>query len=88
MITFLRTILIILLVYYGLKFLFKLFAPYIMRYFVKKAGEKFGQTFGANPTRTYENTQSEGSVSFDKRPSSRAENKSKLGDYVDFEEIE
>jgi len=42
----LRTILIILLVWYGMKILSRLFAPLLMRFVAKKAEERFGQQFG------------------------------------------
>jgi Flp pilus assembly protein TadB len=42
---FLRTILIILLVWYGVKILMRLFAPYLVKYMSKKMQERFGQQF-------------------------------------------
>ena len=87
MMTFLKTILIILLVYYGLKFLFKLAAPYLMRYITKKASQKFGDAFGSgshqNPDRT-----EEGNVSIDKMPSSKSKNRNTVGEYVDYEDVD
>lgn len=85
--TFLKTILIILLVYYGLKFLTKLAAPYLMRYVTKKAEQKFGQAFGGNPTSS-QSLEKEGSVSIDRRPNTQAQSKNAVGEYVDFEDVE
>ena len=85
--TFLKTILIILLVYYGLKFLFKLISPYLMRYISKKAGQKFEEAFGANPA-SAEPSQKEGSVTIDKMPSSGRKSNTDVGDYVDYEEVD
>ena len=87
MMTFLKTILIVLLVYYGLKFIIKLATPYIMRYITKKAGQNFEKTFGTNPYSS-EETQKEGSVTIDKMPSSQKKSKVDLGDYIDYEEVE
>lgn len=87
MMTFLKTILIILLVYYGLKFLFKLLSPYLMRYVTKKAGQKFEEAFGANPAYT-KPSQKEGSVTIDKMPASKGKTKNTVGEYVDFEEVD
>ncbi len=87
MITFLKTILIILLVYYGLKFLIKLTAPYLMRYVTKKAEQKFGQAFGGNPP-SAQPTDKEGSVTIDKMPNSGTKSKSTVGEYVDYEDVE
>jgi hypothetical protein len=86
MMTFVKTILIVLLVYYGLKFLLKLAAPYLMRYISKKASQKFGSSFGQKPQ---ENSNvEEGDVSIDKMPSSKSKNKNAVGEYVDFEEVD
>lgn len=85
--TFLKTILIILLVYYALKFLLKLTTPYIMRYIGKKASERFEEAFGANPNMTGQR-QEEGSVTIDKVPNSHAKKSNTVGEYVDYEEVE
>lgn len=87
MISFLKTVLIILLVYFGAKFLFRLLSPYLMRYVAKKANERFGQAFqqqGTSPTENYK----EGEVSIDKMPRSTNQTNKKVGEYVDFEELD
>ncbi|MBU2951972.1 DUF4834 family protein [Tamlana agarivorans] len=84
----LRTILIIALVYYGLKILSRIFAPFLMKYVSKKAEERFGGQFGQfqrEPKK--ENSKQEGEVTIDKIPQTKTSNK-KVGDYVDFEEID
>ena len=79
MMTFVKTILIVLLVYYGLKFLLKLATPYLMRYVSKKASQKFGDAFGQRPQ---ENSNTvEGDVSIDKMPSSKSKNKNTVGEW-------
>ena len=82
-----RTLLIIALVYYGIKFLVKLFAPYLQKYAVNKMQEKFNQQYqGQNPE---ENSEPEGKTSVVAKPKSdKGINTDKSGDYVDFEEIE
>ena len=84
---FLRTILIILLVYYGIKILTRLFAPYFMRYMSKKMQEKFGGQF---QQQTYQNKkqQKEGETVIDKVPQQHKSTDNKVGEYVDYEEIE
>jgi hypothetical protein len=86
MITFLKTILIILLVYYGLKIILKLTAPYIMKYFSKKLAERFGVDFG-NMTPPNSPSEKEGEITIDKAPNTKKATKN-VGEYVDFEEIE
>jgi hypothetical protein len=88
MITFLKTVLIILLVYMGLKFLLKLLKPYLMRYIAKKAGKQFEQAFGANPFPQQEAREKEGSISIDKIPTQKRKATSTVGEYVDYEEID
>ena len=86
--TFLKTLLIILLVYYGVKIIFKFAKPYMMRYIAKKATERFGQAFGQNSYQTNNTTQQEGEVTLDKSQANTKTSKSTVGDYVDFEEID
>jgi hypothetical protein len=88
MITFLKTVLIILLVYLGVKFLFKLLKPYIVRFLMKKAGKQFERSFGANPFQEAEPTKKEGSVTIDKMPPKKGKATSTIGEYVDYEEID
>ncbi|GAA4277386.1 DUF4834 family protein [Aquimarina mytili] len=80
----LKVILIILLIYYGLKVLTRLFGPLLLRYVTKKAGEKFQQQFSQ-----YQHTQQspEGEVTIDKKPKQNYSNKD-VGEYIDFEEVD
>lgn len=89
----LRTILIIILVYYGFKILSRLFAPYLMNYASKKMGQKFEQQYKAQQQQQNRgNTEQykEGETVIDKKPrSSNSSNTSdKIGEYIEFEEIE
>ena len=84
---FIRTILIIVLIYYGIKFLSRLFAPYFMSYVAKKAEQKFGQQF--NQYQKPEQTkQKEGEISIDKTPKQNKTSNKDVGEYVDYEEID
>lgn len=84
----LKTILIILLFYYGFKMLSRLFAPLALKYLSKKAAQRFGGQFGGfNTQKPQEKPQKEGEITIDKIPSKKASNKS-AGEYVDFEEID
>ncbi|MEW4925419.1 DUF4834 family protein [Algibacter sp. 2305UL17-15] len=81
---FFRMILIILLIYFGVKILARLFAPFLMKYVAKKAEQKFGQQFNRPPK---EAPKKEGEITIDKIPKQHQSNKD-VGDYVDYEEIE
>ena len=81
---FLRTILIILLIYYGIKVLSRLFAPILMRFVAKKADERFGGQFNNQQS---EPIKKEGEITIDKVPKTKSSNKN-VGDYIDYEEID
>lgn len=82
---FLRTLLIILLIYYVFKFLTKLFAPYLMKKAVEKMKQKATQQYG---NQNQETTVREGETVIDKKPQSRKEGNKEVGEYVDFEEVD
>jgi len=86
--SFIKTLLILLLVYYGLKIIFRLTKPYLVNYFIKKTNERFGQSFGGNPYNTSNNPENEGKVTIDKEPSNTKQSNPNVGEYVDYEEIE
>lgn len=79
-----KILLIILLIYFGVKILSRLFAPFLLKFVAKKAEQKFGQQFN---NQRYETPKREGEISIDKMPKQRQSNKD-VGDYVDYEEID
>lgn len=79
MISFLKTLAIILLVYFALRFLLKLATPYLMRFVAKKAEEKMGQVFKGFSAETQNST---------KEPEVPQKSSKVVGEYIDFEEIE
>jgi Domain of unknown function (DUF4834) len=87
MTSFLKTILILLLVYYGLKLIFSVAKPYIFRFLAKKVNEKFESSFGQNPFEGFQ--QDKSSDSYQAKPkSSEPTSKKVVGEYIDFEEID
>ena len=82
---FLKTILIILLVYYLLKILARLFAPKILSYAAKKTESHFRQAF--DNQHPY-NEQEEESVIINKKPTQKKKDSEKVGEYIDFEELD
>ena len=81
---FLRTILIIMLIYYGIKFLGRLLAPVLLKRFTKKMQDRFQQQYQdpQNPP------QEEGKVTLEKTNTSTKIKSDDVGDYVDFEEVD
>ena len=87
--SFLQTILIILLVYYGLKIILKFSKPYLMKYIAKKANERFGQSFGNDPFNSPpKQKEDEGEISIDKAQANTKTSNPEVGEYVDYEEVE
>ncbi|WP_353777881.1 DUF4834 family protein [Winogradskyella sp. 3972H.M.0a.05] len=84
----LRTILIILLIWYGVKILSRLFAPYLARYVVKKAEQRFGQQFGDFQNQANQKQQKEGETVIDKMPNNTTASNKNVGEYIDYEEID
>ena len=81
----LKTLFIIFLVYIGFKYLFRLFAPFL----VKKATD----TIKKKAQQQYQNQQPKSSIKdgetiIDKAPEKNQQGKDSVGEYVDFEEIE
>jgi hypothetical protein len=81
-----RVVLIIVLIYYGVKILSRIFAPFLVRYVAKKAEQKFGDQFGQFHKQN-QSQQKEGEITIDKIPKNQSSNKS-AGEYVDYEEID
>ncbi len=79
-----KFILYLLLFYFAIKILSRLFAPFLFKYAAKKASERFGGGFNQQKQ---EPIQKEGEISIDKMPKNKSSNKN-VGEYVDYEEIE
>lgn len=84
----LKTILIIILVYYLFKILAKLFAPKIINYAAKKTEAHFKERFGdfANSNAGHEEQVDD--IIIEKKTSKKTSTSEKVGDYIDFEEID
>jgi len=76
----LRTLAIIILSYYLFKFLMRIFAPIIMQKAVNKMQEKMQEQFNKQQEQQQQNTSSQ-STQF------QSKEKEKVGDYIDYEEI-
>lgn len=84
----LRTLLIIVLVYYGFKFIMRLLAPFIMRKAAEKVNQKMNQQFGGQFQQQQQDQGPEGEVVIKKAPKKKSSSTSANdGDYVDFEEV-
>lgn len=85
---FITTILIILLVYYAIKILLKIFAPKILNYAGKKAEKHFREKFEGFGTQQQTKTTDDGDVIIKSNTSKNPKASKKVGEYIDFEEID
>lgn len=85
---FLKTILVILLVYYLLKLLARWFAPKLFVYAARKTEERFREQFEGFSSNVREEDIAEGDITIDKKPTRKNNTSSEIGEYIDFEELE
>lgn len=81
----LKTILVIMLIYFGFKILIRFFGPMILKYFLKKMGKKFQEQFSGqqpNPKKK------KGEVVIEKKPENSRKSNKNVGEYIDYEEID
>ncbi|MGW9686122.1 DUF4834 family protein [Flagellimonas sp. 2504JD1-5] len=83
----LQTILVAILVYYALKLLAKWLMPKLFNYAVKKTQQRFGQEFG-NYQDFGQNARKEEETTISKKPFKKSNPSKKVGEYIDFEEID
>jgi len=83
----LQTILFLIIVYYIAKILWKWLAPKLLNYAVQKTEERFGQQFGSYH-QSRETSNREGETTVHKRQNPKSNPSKKVGEYIDFEEIE
>lgn len=86
-VTFFRTIFIILLVIYGLRFIARYVMPLLLKRAVQKAQERV-QQYG-NPHEQTTSSVKVGETVIDKKPpKTKKRTDDSVGDYVDFEEVD
>ncbi len=83
-ITFLRTIAIILLVIYGLKFIAKYVFPLLVKSAIQKAQKRAQEQRGYRESPDVK----VGETTIDKKPNNQSNTNNNIGEYVDYEEIE
>jgi hypothetical protein len=82
---FLRTILILILLYYGLKWLGRILFPVLFQKAVRNFEEKMKQEQGQSAP---SDQMKEGETVIDRRPGPQRETNKNVGEYVDYEEID
>lgn len=86
----LRTIAILILIYYAAKFLLRLFAPMILQQVAKKAEQNFYQQQQYNNQQHYNTNQQQRTTNQQQKVKSdkKYNDNKKVGEYIDFEEID
>lgn len=84
----LRTILIILVVYYIFKIIARMAAPYMMGYMSKKMEEKYKGHSPFNQRQNSNPNQKVGETVIDKAPKKDDSSNGDVGEYIDYEEVE
>ena len=80
-----KVLAIIFLTYFFFKYTIRLLAPFIIKRFANKMQDKFRQEFNQQ----YQNNDSkEGEVTIENKKKSSNSKTDKVGDYVDFEEVD
>jgi len=85
LVSFLRTALIIVVVYYGIKFIIRYLSPLLLKWFIRKQQNKYSQ-YGSSDN-SFDKSRKEGEVHIKKTAANRHHTDNQLGDYVDYEEI-
>jgi hypothetical protein len=85
---FVKTIFYILMFYYVFKFLAKLFLPLIVKKVVQKAGENFQQQQQYGQNNSWEKTRTKDEINYNTANVKNPKETKKVGDYVDYEEID
>ena len=84
----LKTILVVLLVYYLFKILARWFAPKLFTYAARRTEKHFREQFENFQTFDQDEQRPEGDVSIDKKPTRNKSTSKDIGEYIDFEELE
>ena len=80
----LNIIFVIMLIYYGIKFIGRFLIPIFFQKVMKKAEDKFRQQQGYQEY----STTKEGETTIDKKPNKHDKGSNSVGEYIDYEEID
>ncbi|PWA05971.1 DUF4834 family protein [Flavobacterium psychrotolerans] len=83
----LETLFYIYVFYYVFKFLAKLFLPIVIKKAVEKVGQNFQQQYQSNTSQN-QNTSNKDEIIYDTGKSNKPRETKKVGEYVDYEEID
>lgn len=88
---FINTLFYIIVFYYVIKFLAKLFLPLLVKKVVQKAGDNFQRQYQQNQqnqSNTWQKKSNSDEIIIDTSNAKKARQTKKVGEYVDYEEID
>ncbi len=85
---FIRTLFYILAIYYIVRFLARLFLPLLVKKVVEKAGENFQKQQQSTQQKAWQKTPNNDEVIIDTTNAKKSRETKKVGDYVDYEELD
>jgi ABC-type microcin C transport system permease subunit YejE len=85
---FIRTVFYVIMFYYLFKFLARLFLPMLVKKAVEKAGESFQKQQQYAQDVAWKKAQNNDEIIYKETESKNPRETKKVGDYVDYEEIE
>lgn len=86
LVNFIRTILIIVIIYYALKFIGRIVFPMFFKRMMNNVEKKFNDQQSNNSTS--ERNVKEGETIIDKTPNQPSKSNNDVGEYVDYEDVE
>ncbi|HEX2934635.1 MAG TPA: hypothetical protein VHO72_04725 [Bacteroidales bacterium] len=81
----LRTLLIIAIIFFAFRFIFRYLLPFLLTSYVNKKFKEMGKTYGFREANNKK--EKEGEVTIEYTPNDKKKYPKGNGDYVDFEEI-
>jgi hypothetical protein len=84
----LKFVLVVLLIYFGFKIIIRFFGPLILKYFMRKMGKKFEQQFGQQFGGSASKKSKSNPTNIGKEPKAKPNKDKKVGEYIDYEEID
>jgi succinate dehydrogenase/fumarate reductase flavoprotein subunit len=84
----LRTLAVILLAYYVLRTLSRLFAPRLINYAARKAEARVREMYGMQEPQAASDDQRFGNITVERKTTNKNKGSEKVGEYIEFEEID
>ena len=89
---FLKTLLVVFIIIIGIRLVMRILLPYMMKYFLKKVGKKIGEQFQQTQNQYQQQKQygqqQKQTINDANAQSKNPQTTKKVGEYIDYEEVE